>query len=528
MKKILAILLTLLLVMQIVPTVAMAAEPNYASLIDEGGLELYDNSDVVSIDLNGNTDLYYLVIMGAKNLQSINLSGCTNLFMLVIIDAPELTSVDLSGCTGLNAAQGVKIIGAASLATVNVTGCSDLPLLYLGFCPEIATLTGLSDCTGLTDLRIYGSAETKLGALDLSACADISVIKLAHDIQVTLPQGKETTDDSADSAKVLYHKMYATTGTAADSAKSVMAIKTGDSTASYDLKSLIGAVDYSAVPDSLEYLNGAGTVNGEPYCAIPVEKGSNGCVSFSTDSDYLEWCIKKSAYVEDHIVSVSYMEDNTGTEISVSENASKENVTNFVANPGKTIDLDDPNVVLVPAGEIKDRAALSVDEVNAVEEQLPEEAQAEMWLDLNILVVDTDNGNEELGKVTQVSGKVQFSIDLPQDVLNAINRSRYVYVARYHDEVVDFLNVAIEEGKAVFETDRFSTYALVTSDVKLIDDNSFSFASLIGLYWTAKWIGEKVCEVSATPYFAPIVKLFVPVSIVTVLRHVLRVLATMK
>ena len=130
MKKLLSILLTLLLVIQIVPTVAMAAEPDYAKQIKDGGLELYDNSEAVNIDLSGNKDLYYLVIMGAENLQSVDLSGCTNLVMTVIIDAPHLTSVNLSACTGLNAAQGVKIIGAASLATVNVTGCTSLPLLY--------------------------------------------------------------------------------------------------------------------------------------------------------------------------------------------------------------------------------------------------------------------------------------------------------------------------------------------------------------------------------------------------------------
>lgn len=466
MRKIFVMLLAVAMLLLVAPTAVMAAEPDYATQIGNGVLYLENDSNAVNIDLHENTDLFVFVVMGSETLETVNLSGCTNLSMVVIIDAPELTSVDLSGCTGLNSGKGVKIVGAPSLTAVNVTKCSSLPLLYLMFCPEITTLAGLEDCEGLTDLRINGSITTKLPLLDLSTCTDLAVIKLAHDIDFTLPEGKELTNDSADSSKVLYHKMYFTVGTDSTSAQSITAIKNGAG-ASFDLKSLIGADDYHTVPGNIAYLNGVGTVidkkTGEasPYEAIPVEKGSNGFVSFPTNSDYLEWCIQRNDYVEDHVVSVNY-----------ADSVSKTDVTKVVANDGKTVDLSNPSVVLVPTGEIKEKDALPPKEVEVIENKLPTGAEAEMWLDLNVLVVDTDNGNEELGKVSQVNGKIKFSIDLPADVLTAVNRSRYVYVARSHDGVVDFLNVAIEDGRAIFETDRFSTYALVVSDVKLVPTHS--------------------------------------------------------
>ena len=51
--------------------------------------------------------------------------------------------------------------------------------------------------------------------------------------------------------------------------------------------------------------------------------------------------------------------------------------------------------------------------------------------------------------------------------------------------------------------------------------NDFNLFSLIGTYWTAKWIGGMVKEAATMPYLAPIVKLAVPTAVIAVIGHVL-------
>ena len=53
---------------------------------------------------------------------------------------------------------------------------------------------------------------------------------------------------------------------------------------------------------------------------------------------------------------------------------------------------------------------------------------------------------------------------------------------------------------------------------KTTDCNIFP---LIGAYWTAKYICEKVSEVATTPYFAPLMKIAVPTAVMAVIGHVL-------
>lgn len=51
--------------------------------------------------------------------------------------------------------------------------------------------------------------------------------------------------------------------------------------------------------------------------------------------------------------------------------------------------------------------------------------------------------------------------------------------------------------------------------------NDFNLFSLIGTYWTAKWIGGMVKEAATMPYLAPIVKLAVPTAVIAVIGHML-------
>ena len=66
--------------------------------------------------------------------------------------------------------------------------------------------------------------------------------------------------------------------------------------------------------------------------------------------------------------------------------------------------------------------------------------------------------------MTQTSSKMQFTIDVPQYMLDAQKQGKYIYVMRVHDGKVEFLNTSIKDGRATFSTNKFSTYSLVLMD----------------------------------------------------------------
>lgn len=71
-------------------------------------------------------------------------------------------------------------------------------------------------------------------------------------------------------------------------------------------------------------------------------------------------------------------------------------------------------------------------------------------------------------KVSETTGAVAITFELPADLKNTDTKvERTYYVVRYHDGKVDILDATYDEatGKITFETDKFSTYAVVYEDV---------------------------------------------------------------
>ena len=71
-------------------------------------------------------------------------------------------------------------------------------------------------------------------------------------------------------------------------------------------------------------------------------------------------------------------------------------------------------------------------------------------------------------KITETNGAIEISIEVPENLIN-IDASivRTYKMMRIHEGQVDILDVEFDEetGRLVFETDAFSTYVLIYSDV---------------------------------------------------------------
>lgn len=91
---------------------------------------------------------------------------------------------------------------------------------------------------------------------------------------------------------------------------------------------------------------------------------------------------------------------------------------------------------------------------------------ADVYMSIVAVIKDGTTG-EVLGYLSQLPGKVQLSVDVPQSMLDAQKAGKYIYVMRIHDGKAEYLDTTIRNGKAGFSSDKFSTYALVVVDQKV-------------------------------------------------------------
>lgn len=94
-----------------------------------------------------------------------------------------------------------------------------------------------------------------------------------------------------------------------------------------------------------------------------------------------------------------------------------------------------------------------------------------MAADIPVLYIDLSMykqiGGLEPTKVTETSGKISISIDLPEYLRNTdLTKNREFYIIRIHDGEAIRIAGTYDEEKHVFtfETDRFSTYAIAYKD----------------------------------------------------------------
>lgn len=89
-----------------------------------------------------------------------------------------------------------------------------------------------------------------------------------------------------------------------------------------------------------------------------------------------------------------------------------------------------------------------------------EDGTVYQYLDISVLVsVD----NSELGKITNLTDKMKFSIKITEDL---VKEGRKFFILKLHDGKVEKIEAVLNGTNLEFETDEFSTFALAYEDVK--------------------------------------------------------------
>ena len=112
------------------------------------------------------------------------------------------------------------------------------------------------------------------------------------------------------------------------------------------------------------------------------------------------------------------------------------------------------------------------EDVEEIKENIGETGTVAQYLDLSIMIkAVVANGEEvQLGTLNELTETITFPIIIPAELIQA---GREFYVVRVHNGVADRLEVTKHmDGSYSFETDRFSTYALVYEDHALTEDKS--------------------------------------------------------
>ena len=89
-----------------------------------------------------------------------------------------------------------------------------------------------------------------------------------------------------------------------------------------------------------------------------------------------------------------------------------------------------------------------------------------LFFDITLNVKNNITG-ETLGTLNVLNDKIKFNMVLPEEITN-VNEgyTRKYFIVRYHDGKSEMLPTTLEGNIITFESDKFSTYALVYEDVK--------------------------------------------------------------
>lgn len=116
------------------------------------------------------------------------------------------------------------------------------------------------------------------------------------------------------------------------------------------------------------------------------------------------------------------------------------------------------NVDLVKPEETSEEVKKDIEKVIAAAKE--NNVEVAQYLDINIKVMA---GDEELGKITTTTEKLTFQVAVPEELKK---EGRTFIVIRVHDGKVEELKTVEKDGMLIFETDKFSTYALTYKDVE--------------------------------------------------------------
>ena len=107
-----------------------------------------------------------------------------------------------------------------------------------------------------------------------------------------------------------------------------------------------------------------------------------------------------------------------------------------------------------------DKNAVSEEDKQKILQNVAANQKVHQYFDISVLVRTNET---ELGKLTQLTEKMKFSIEISKDL---IQEGRKFYILKLHGDKVERIETVLNGTKLEFETDQFSTFALAYEDVK--------------------------------------------------------------
>ena len=89
------------------------------------------------------------------------------------------------------------------------------------------------------------------------------------------------------------------------------------------------------------------------------------------------------------------------------------------------------------------------------------------YFDISVVLKNKDT-NEEIATISELSNKISITIVLPKELCKVEKGyNRAYYIVREHDGKIEMLEAKLDGQSLTFETDKFSTYAVVYKDTKV-------------------------------------------------------------
>lgn len=107
-----------------------------------------------------------------------------------------------------------------------------------------------------------------------------------------------------------------------------------------------------------------------------------------------------------------------------------------------------------------DAEKISEEDKNLISKIITESGVAQ-YFDINLFI--KVNGNQ-IGKIEEPSKALTFELFIPAELLK---ENREFYIVRVHNGIAEKIDGTLKDNKFIFETDKFSTYALVYTDEEL-------------------------------------------------------------
>lgn len=122
-------------------------------------------------------------------------------------------------------------------------------------------------------------------------------------------------------------------------------------------------------------------------------------------------------------------------------------------------------VITTEVSVLVDKEKIPVEDKKKIENLLEENSKVAQYYDINVLLkVD----EQEIGRIFKLDNKIPITIEIPKDLPEVRNGFKRIYkIIRIHEGKAEELEVTDNDnGTLTFITDRFSTYALVYTDIE--------------------------------------------------------------